>query len=236
MYSNGHRHPPIEVCISQHNILVADHLCSLLAKERLFRLVLEQSFVRIKATAKRKPVFLVDITSLGVRPFEFLLNAQKKYPNASLLVLYKDVFDDSLVQLLRLGVLGFIRHSRVNSDLKPAVLIVSQGQLWISPGNTERHWQAGNSSIATHSSILSRLTTRERQVMDLITTGASNKEVAASLSISTSTVKFHLSHIFSKLGVHGRLSLAQNGLISVTERVRTPEKMTLSMSRMPPAR
>jgi DNA-binding NarL/FixJ family response regulator len=53
------------------------------------------------------------------------------------------------------------------------------------------------------------LSGREREILDLLTSGMSNKEIAAHLTISSNTVKFHLRTIYSKLGVHNRVQAMQ---------------------------
>jgi DNA-binding NarL/FixJ family response regulator len=58
----------------------------------------------------------------------------------------------------------------------------------------------------------SGLTTRERQVMELVEVGLKNRDIASQLGIRPGTVKIHLKHIFEKTGVRGRYGLALSGL------------------------
>jgi two-component system nitrate/nitrite response regulator NarL len=55
---------------------------------------------------------------------------------------------------------------------------------------------------------LSLLTARERQIMSLVSEGLSNKEIARQLKLNDGTIKVHLHHVFEKLGVSNRTSLA----------------------------
>ncbi|HEY7517710.1 MAG TPA: LuxR C-terminal-related transcriptional regulator [Methylomirabilota bacterium] len=64
---------------------------------------------------------------------------------------------------------------------------------------------------------ISGLTRREREVIDLLTRGVRNREIAQQLSISERTVKAHLTHIYLKLGVSNRLQLAISTLRANTK-------------------
>ena len=55
---------------------------------------------------------------------------------------------------------------------------------------------------------MERLTKREREIVDLVVLGKSNKEIATVLYISVHTVKANLEHIYEKLGIHNRVLLA----------------------------
>lgn len=68
--------------------------------------------------------------------------------------------------------------------------------------------------VPTHEPTLpvEELTTRERQVFDLIVIGLSNKEIARTLGLSASTVKIHISKLFDKLGVRHRGAVALAGV------------------------
>ena len=67
-------------------------------------------------------------------------------------------------------------------------------------------WQAAS---IQQDAPLAALSAREREVLDLLTAGMSNKEIAAHLTISSNTVKFHLRTIYSKLGVRNRVQAMQ---------------------------
>lgn len=67
-------------------------------------------------------------------------------------------------------------------------------------------WQAAS---LQEDAPLTALSVREREVLDLLTSGMSNKEIAARLTISSNTVKFHLNHIYAKLGVRNRVQAMQ---------------------------
>jgi two-component system response regulator DesR len=90
-------------------------------------------------------------------------------------------------------------------------------------------WQAASLQLDAP---LAALSTREREVLDLATSGMSNKEIAERLTISSNTVKFHLRMIYSRLGVHNRVQ-AMRAMDQGQENL--PDSLNVSESNEPPA-
>ena len=74
----------------------------------------------------------------------------------------------------------------------------------------------------------SRLTSREQDVLALVTLGMSNREIAAELNVGVSTVKAHLSSVFWKLGVSNRTQAAVVGHVVLPRRLRSSTSLTMS--------
>lgn len=109
------------------------------------------------------------------------------------------------LRMLQSGVRGLLRKSSDLPTIFACLRTVSNGGTWVdesilrNPGNAFENRSDG-------------LTQREREVLELVTQGLRNKEIAGHLGIQPGTVKIHLRHIFEKTGVHGRFGLALDGL------------------------
>lgn len=113
------------------------------------------------------------------------------------------------VTWIRLGAWGIVQHRTYKVDLQPAIISVSKQRPWLTI-DLLRCW--ANSESWAQDNKFPQLTSREREVMQLITSKSlCNKEIASILNISERTVKFHVGNVFRKLHVSSR-----NGLNTTT--------------------
>jgi DNA-binding NarL/FixJ family response regulator len=124
-------------------------------------------------------------------------------------VLVLTTFDDDelLSAALRAGAAGFQLKDAPGEEIVRAVRTVAEGEAWLDPGVTGRVLKTyqGTPPPSKDAQIaIDRLTPREREVLQLIGRGNSNPEIASELVISEVTVKSHVGHIFTKLGLRDR--------------------------------
>jgi DNA-binding NarL/FixJ family response regulator len=115
--------------------------------------------------------------------------------------------DDVLSGALRAGASGFQLKDAPGEELARAVRAVAEGEAWLDPAVTGRvlaAYRATASPDREARGALERLTAREVDVLRLVAQGATNTEIASTLSIGDVTVKTHIGHIFTKLGVRDR--------------------------------
>ena len=105
---------------------------------------------------------------------------------------------------LQLGARGVLLKDVAPDVLLRAIDAVLRGELWISRGMLADYADYLSSGGRT----LLAVTTRERQIIDCILEGKTNREIGQQLGIAEDTVKRHITHIFDKLGVSSRLELA----------------------------
>jgi len=109
--------------------------------------------------------------------------------------------EETLVrQALDAGARGYVLKNAMDLDLISAVKTVALGKPVLDPQVSKPSSLKGERG--------SGLTARELEVVNLITEGCTNKDIAKSFGISEETVKRHLTNIFNKLGVGNRLELA----------------------------
>jgi DNA-binding NarL/FixJ family response regulator len=121
--------------------------------------------------------------------------------------------DEQVMSALRAGASGFLVKDTPPAEIINAVRLVASGDAIISPSVTRTllsHFGDGQASDRRRAAAqrLATLTDRERQVAAEIGSGASNAQVAATLYMSETTVKAHVSRLFSKLDVVNRVQIA----------------------------
>jgi two-component system, NarL family, nitrate/nitrite response regulator NarL len=115
------------------------------------------------------------------------------------------VTEAEALRFLQAGAKGIVRKSADTSTIVSCLRAVSQGRSWMQDS-------VFRESASLENQVRTDLTSRERQVMELVEQGFKNREIAQELGIRPGTVKIHLKHIFEKTGVRGRHGLALNGL------------------------
>lgn len=138
-------------------------------------------------------------------------------------VLVLTTFDDDelLSGALRAGAAGFLLKDSPAEELIKAVRSVAAGESWLDPAVTGRvlaTYRGAATGTTPASSAIDELTPRELDVLRLVGRGRSNAEIAEVLVISETTVKSHVGHIFSKLGLRDRATAIvyafDNGIVA----------------------
>jgi len=162
------------------------------------------------AAARTEPdVIVMDIRMRRVDGAEATrrLRQREDAPPVLVLTTYDD--DDTLAAALRAGAAGFQLKDAPGEELQQAVRAVAEGGSWLDPDicgrvlTAYRATQLGPAAGAAGDG-LARLTSREADVLRLVARGANNVEIAGELGISEVTVKTHIGHLFTKLGVRDR--------------------------------
>ena len=121
-------------------------------------------------------------------------------------ILLSGVDDTRFVrEALKVGVKGFVQKSQGCDELVHAIEEVREGRLYVSPGAS----QAIVDGLASPAPDGSRLTPRERQVLQLVGEGKSTKQIAEVLHISVKTAEFHRGRLMKKLNVHDTANLVR---------------------------
>ena len=139
------------------------------------------------------------------------LVADGRAPGARILGLTTHDTDDYAIRMLRAGAVGFLLKDSTAVQLVDAIRSVHNGTFAASMITTQRLLDRLTveqpAPAAPDTAALAVLTERERVVFTRLVTGASNPEIARDLSIAEVTVKTHVGHILTKLGVRDRVHL-----------------------------
>ena len=136
--------------------------------------------------------------------------------------------DEYVIAGLRAGASGFLLKDAPPADLLSAIRVVASGEAVAAPSVTRRliaHFLGSAPTPRAHDRRLAALTAREREVLTLVARGLSNVEIAAALVLAESTVKTHLGHILTKLGLRDRVQAVilgyECGLVGTDEAAGT---------------
>ena len=159
-------------------------------------------------------VLLLDFDLPGLDGPKGIAGLRKSSPATKIIAVTGIVSDEMELAMFKAGVRGCCRSDIDPQLLKRIVVAVEQGELWIRRSITPRLLDELGARLrdetrTTHGAgRLAGLTPREREIAELIGNGENNKQIARRLFITERTVKSHLTGIFRKLGVLGRLNLA----------------------------
>lgn len=127
-------------------------------------------------------------------------------PRTKTILLTVHTTDQYVLEALQAGVRGYVLKSQVSADLVQAIHEVMRGALYLSPGISEAVVQA---YLAKTGFPPDPLTSREREVLQLIAEGKTTKEIAEVLGISGKTVESHRSRLMEKLDIHQTAGLVR---------------------------
>jgi two-component system, NarL family, nitrate/nitrite response regulator NarL len=164
------------------------------------------------AQAHRPDILLLDLAMPKISGLEALVATPEFTRTTRVIVLTAAIDTDDMVKVLMLGARGIVFKAAATAILIEAIRTVMSGRYWIVREPVSdvlaaiQDLQLGIAKRQTFRDF--GLTDREREIIRLVVDAAANKEIADLLGISEKTVKNHLTHIFDKLGVSGRLELA----------------------------
>jgi DNA-binding NarL/FixJ family response regulator len=160
--------------------------------------------------ALRPDVTLMDLQMPGMNGVDAILAIRAEHPNARIIVLTTYAGDAQAVRALKAGAAGYLLKSSLRTELIDAIRDVHRGQRHV-------HREVAD-EIALHV-VDETLTPREVAILQLVSVGKANKQVAAELGLSEETVKGHLKSIFAKLDVadrtHAVTVAARRGIIEL---------------------
>ena len=135
---------------------------------------------------------------------------KKSLPEAKLLFVTMHVNPAYLEAALEAGGTGYVLKSAAGRELLEAVDSVLKGRIYITPGLSGEHLE--RFSDPTQAAATLRLSTREREVLQLIAEGRAAKEIAFRLNISVRTAEFHRENIKKKLGLRTTAELTKHAI------------------------
>ncbi|MEL6440532.1 MAG: response regulator transcription factor [Cyanobacteria bacterium J06621_8] len=164
----------------------------------------------IKQTLKLKPdVVLMDIRMPIMDGVAAIASLKPRMPEVKILVLTTFDDDEYVTQAIAKGALGYLLKDTPSADLARAIRSVNDGYSQMSPGILAKAISKNSPSVSpSPPEELTRLTAREKDVLQLIAKGHSNKEIAQELYISERTVKNHVNSILRALDLRDRTQAA----------------------------
>ncbi len=203
----------ISVLLAEDHTIVRKGLRSLLDSEPGIEILGEAQDGReaIEKVRQVHPdVVVMDITMPGLNGLEATRQIKKQFPEIKVLVLTMHANEEYIFQILRAGASGYVVKQAAPADLVSAIRAVYRGDSFLSPAISQKvieEYIRRADGVIENS--YDRLTTRERETLQLIAEGRSNREIAALLHITVKTVETHRANLMNKLDIHNTAELTQ---------------------------
>jgi DNA-binding NarL/FixJ family response regulator len=206
----------IRLLIVEDNRLLREGLTAMLNSQPDIKVVAAFGNGRdavMKATQELKPqIILLDLGLKGQNSLRLVEWVREESPEVKVIVMDLIPAEADIVEFVREGASGFLLKDATFDDFLRTIRSVAAGANVLPQSLTGSLFSqiveqvVGQGKIDLIASV--RMTKRERDVIDLIAEGLSNKEIAQQLNIATYTVKSHVHNILEKLALHTRLQVA----------------------------
>jgi DNA-binding NarL/FixJ family response regulator len=197
---------PIRVLAVDDHPLLREGIATLLAAQPDMKLIAEASNGREAIEQYRihhPDITLMDLQMPEMNGVDAMIAICSEFPGARIIVLTTYTGDVQVLRALKAGARGYLLKNLLRKELLETVRLVHAGQKRIPPDVA--------AELAQHA-IDENLSSREIEVLRLISGGNANKEIAAQLSITEETVKGHIKNILAKLGANDRTHAVTLGL------------------------
>jgi DNA-binding NarL/FixJ family response regulator len=201
----------LRILLADDHTLVRHGLRRMLEERREWRVVAEACDGReaITLAELHKPdVAIVDVAMPLLNGIETTRQVLRRVPGVKVLVLSMHVDEVYVAQILKAGASGYLLKDSADTDLFKAVRAVADGQSFFSPAIAKL---MADEYVRPRPEGLDRyetLSAREREIFQLIAEARTNKEIAALLGISLTTVESHRAKIICKLDLHSATEIA----------------------------
>jgi DNA-binding NarL/FixJ family response regulator len=189
------------VLVADDHPVVRQGLKSLLTREG-FSVVAEAADGRealLQVEAVHPEVALLDLGMPGLNGLDAAREIMQGSAGTKVIILTQHTEEPYILEALRAGVHGYVLKSQSVSDVVQAIRDVTRGKLYVSPAISEVVVSAYRGQTRLPADLL---TTREREVLQLVAEGKSTKKIAEILGIAQKTAESHRSHLMVKLGIH----------------------------------
>jgi len=169
--------------------------------------------------AQRPEVVLMDISMPGLNGIQALSRITTDYPSVRVIILSMHHNDEYVLQALRAGAAGYLLKRAATSELPAALTSVGGGEIYLSQEIASRLLKKFPLQQINHrTSPLERLTSRQREILQLLAEGQTTKAIALVLKLSDKTVEYHRAKLMARLDIFDVAGLVRfalrTGLIS----------------------
>jgi RNA polymerase sigma factor (sigma-70 family) len=198
---------PIRILLADDHTVVRDGLRALVEKQPDMSVIGEAADGRdtIRIAEEQSPdVIIMDIAMPNMNGIEATRRIIASKPQTAVLILSMHQDESYVLRSLKAGARGYLLKDSVRSDVIEAIRAVVQGRSFLTR-KVSRILQEDYVREMERRGLedsYDLLTDREREILQLVAEGRTNKEVAAMLNISLTTVETHRTHILQKLNLH----------------------------------
>ena len=195
----------LRILLADDHTLVRQGLRRMLEEQPAWRVVAEAGDGReaVRLAEEHNPdVAILDVAMPLLNGVEATRQIARRAPAIRILVLSMHADEAYVTQILKAGAIGYLLKDSADADLMRAVAAVAQGKSFFSPTVARLILDDYVRPRGELTDRYDSLSEREREIFQLIAEGKANKEMAALLSISVSTVETHRARVMEKLDIH----------------------------------
>ena len=202
----------IRVLVADDHALVRAGIHALIEKLPDATVVAEASdgHEALSQIAQHRPhVVLMDIAMPRLNGLEATRRLVKEFPHISVIILSMHKHEEYVWQALRAGAAGYVFKDADAAELALALNAVTRGETYLSPPISKHVIREYVQRIGGESTLLERLTPRQREILQLIAEGSTTKEIAQTLHIGVRTVETHRAQLMERLNIHHVVGLVR---------------------------
>jgi two-component system response regulator NreC len=202
----------ISVLIADDHRLVRDGLKTILETSDDIRVVGEASngLEVLRKVSELKPdVVLLDISMPQLSGMEAARRIRKEHPSVKIMILTMHDEEEYSLKMVRMGVSGYLVKDSTALEVMEAIRCVHSGKAFFSPQISKILAESYREAVAGKEDPYERLNDREREILQLIAEGHTNKKIADILCISPKTVDNHRTNLMRKLDIHTAAALVR---------------------------
>jgi two-component system response regulator NreC len=206
----------LRVLLADDHVTVRHGLKLLIDGQPDMKVIFEASDGKVavqKALELKPDVVVMDISMPGMNGLLATRMLKERHPGAAIVTLTRHGDDAYLQELLRAGVSGYVLKQSAPAELLQAIRAAAAGGQYLDSTLTARvtaGFLARDGRVGKSDATISQ---READVLRLIASGYSNKEIASRLALSVKTVEAHKANAMRKLGLNGRIDIVKYALL-----------------------
>lgn len=150
----------------------------------------------------RPDIVLMDIAMGGLNGIEATEKIKKRYPDVQIIILSMHANEEYVLQALQAGASGYLLKDSATTELELAVRAVSKKETYLSPGVSKHVIESYKKRVTLKGKPSEGLTSRQREVLQLVAEGKTTKEIASIIGVAIKTVDAHRTEIMRRLDIH----------------------------------
>ncbi len=199
----------IDILLVDDHAMVREGLAALASKDPGIRVVgqVGDGLAVLGEVERTRPhVVVLDISMPGLNGLDICLEIMRKFDDVSVLMLTMHADEQFIARALEYGASGYLLKEAAADQLTRAIHAVADGEMYLGPGISKKvlyHIGQGRNDP------YEKLTPRERQVLQLIAEGRTNRQISEVLELSIKTIDTHRLHLMRKLDIHDQITLVK---------------------------
>jgi DNA-binding NarL/FixJ family response regulator len=210
------RATPLRILLADDHVTMRHGLRLLIDSQADMKVVSEANDGRAaidNALALKPDVIVMDISMPGVNGLAATRTLKQRQPGIAIVTLTRHGDDAYVQELLRAGVAGYVLKQSPPNELLQAIRAAAAGGQYVDSALTARVTARAVGRADKVNTPAATPTERESEVLRLIASGYSNKEIAGRLSLSVKTVEAHKANAMRKLGLSGRIDIVKYAVL-----------------------